>query len=180
MSMNKPITVDAFGTLTEPATLTIQRIMPGPIGRVWSYLTESNLRRQWLASGEMEMKAGSTFELTWRNSELTDPPGERPEGFGEEHRMQSRIIACDPPHKLAFVWGENGSVMITLEPQGSDVLLTLIHERLGDRSMKVMVGAGWHAHLDILVARVAGRETAEPFWNSWTKLKKHYEARVAA
>ena len=77
--------------LSEPATLTIQRMLPGPIERVWAYLTESDLRRKWLASGDMEMKVGAPFELVWRNSELTDPPGKRPEGFGEEHRMESRI-----------------------------------------------------------------------------------------
>jgi uncharacterized protein YndB with AHSA1/START domain len=178
--MNKPVTIDAYGTLTEPATLTIQRVLPGPIERVWSYLTDSNLRRKWLASGAMEMKEGSSFELVWRNSELTDPPGQRPEGFGEEHSMQSRIITCEPPHTLAFTWGENGSVSIALEPRGNTVLLTLIHERLGERGMKVMVGAGWHAHLDILVARVSGQEPAEPFWDGWAKLKKDYEARIAA
>lgn len=174
--MNKPI--DPYGTLTEPATLTIKRILPGPIERVWSYLTDSNLRRQWLASGEMEMTEGSSFELVWRNSELTNPPSERPEGIGEEHRMQSRMTACEPPHKLAFTWGENGSVLIELKPQGNNVLLTLIHERLGGRSMKVMVGAGWHAHLDILVARISGTEPTEPFWDGWAKLKKIYEVRV--
>ena len=67
--------------LTEPATITIQRFLPGPIERVWAYLTESDLRRQWLAAGQMEMKVGAPFELVWRNNELTNPPGKRPEGY---------------------------------------------------------------------------------------------------
>jgi uncharacterized protein YndB with AHSA1/START domain len=176
--MNMPF--DTFGTLTEPATLTVKRILPGPIEHVWSYLTDSNLRRKWLASGEMQMKEGSAVEFVWRNSELTDPPGEIPEGFGPEHRMQSRIITCEPPRRLSFTWGDNGSVLITLEPQGNNVLLTLVHARLGDRGMKVMVGAGWHAHLDILTARLSGTEPAEPFWDGWSRLKKDYEARITA
>ena len=45
----------AYGELIEPTTLKIERLLPGPIERVWSYLTESDLRRQWLASGRMEM-----------------------------------------------------------------------------------------------------------------------------
>ena len=61
--MNDAATLDAYGTLTEPTTLKIQRLLPGPIERVWAYLTESDLRRQWLAAGEMEMKVGATFEL---------------------------------------------------------------------------------------------------------------------
>ena len=59
-------TPDAYGFLTEPSTLTIQRLLPGPIERVWAYLTESNLRRQWLAAGDMEMKVGAPFELPMR------------------------------------------------------------------------------------------------------------------
>ncbi len=139
--------------LTEPATLTIQRLLPGPIERVWAYLTESDLRRQWLAAGEMEMKVGAPFELVWRNDELTDPPGERPTGFAEEHRMQGRITELDPPRKLAFTWGSTGGVSFELEPQGEKVLLTVIHRRLPDRGTLLSVSAGWHAHLDMLVAR---------------------------
>ena len=99
-------TANAYGVLTEPATLKIQRLLPGPIERVWAYLTESDLRRQWLAAGQMEMKVGAPFELVWRNDELTDPPGQRPAGFSEEHRMQSRITELDPPRKLAFSLGQ--------------------------------------------------------------------------
>src|SRR5688572_22374633 len=83
--MNHLAAPDAFGVITEDATLTIQRLLPGPIERVWAYLTESDLRRQWMASGDMELKVGAPFELTWRNNELSNPPGKRPEGFGDEH-----------------------------------------------------------------------------------------------
>ncbi len=68
--MNNVATVDAYGVLIEPTTLKIQRVLPGPIERVWAYLTESDLRRKWLAAGEMEMKVGSSSEFTWRNDEL--------------------------------------------------------------------------------------------------------------
>src|SRR5262249_41272244 len=34
------MTPDAYGVLTEPATLKIQRLLPGPIERVWAYLTK--------------------------------------------------------------------------------------------------------------------------------------------
>ncbi len=76
------------------------------------------MRRKWLASGFMEMKVGAPFELVWRNNELTDPPGQRPEGFGEEHRMQSRITELDPPRKISFTWQNSGDVTFELEPAG--------------------------------------------------------------
>ena len=177
--MSQRATPDAFGTLIEPATLKIQRLLPGPIERIWAYLTDSDLRRKWLASGEMQMKAGAPFELVWRNNELTDPPGERPPGFSGEHRMTSRIVEVDPPRKLTFTWGESGEVTFELAPAGERVLLTVIHRRLPDRNMTLMVGAGWHMHLDILVARASGTEP-EPFWDGWSRLKKEYDRRVPA
>lgn len=169
----------AYGVLTEPATLHIQRLLPGPIDRVWAFLTQDELRRQWLAAGEMDLSPGAPFELVWRNDELSDPPGRRPAGFPAEHRMQSRIIAVDAPRLLRFAWHDGGEVTFALAAQGDEVLLTVIHRRLPDRETTLMVGAGWHMHLDILVARVQG-EVPAPFWDGWQRLKQDYAARVPA
>lgn len=177
--MSEFATLDAYGELIEPATLKIQRLLPGPIERIWAYLTESKLRRQWLAAGQMEMKVGAPVEFVWRNDELTDPPGQRPPGFSDEHRMQSRVTELDPPRKLAITWGERGDVSFELHPKGSEVLLTLIHRRLPDRPNRLNVGAGWHMHLDILVARLTGKEPA-PFWDGWSSLKTEYDRRMPA
>ncbi|MDF1635466.1 SRPBCC family protein [Mycoplana sp. MJR14] len=177
--MTEVLTLDAYGSLTEPATLTLQRLLPGPIERVWSYLTESELRRKWLAAGDMELKVGAPFEFVWRNDELSDAPGTRPEGFSEEHRMQSRITELDPPRKIAFSWSRSGDVSIELEPKGSEVLLTLVHRRLPDRATMEMVGAGWHVHLDVLVERVSGK-APEAFWPRWTRLRSEYARRLSA
>ena len=177
--MNEHANPDAYGVLSEPATLTIQRLLPGPIERVWDYLTRGELRRQWLAAGEMEMKVGAPFELVWRSGELNNPPSQRPEGFPEEHSMQSRITELDPPRKLAFAWNGSGDVSFELDPRGDKVLLTLIHRRLPSRKMLLMVGAGWHMHLDTLVARATGKEPA-PFWDGWTRLQTDYDRRLPA
>ena len=108
---------DSYGTLIEPTTLKIQRLLPGPVERIWAYLTDSELRRKWLAAGAMEMKVGSPFELTWRNGELSDPPGARPEGFPEQHSMQSRITELEPMRKLSIAWNNSGDVTFELEPK---------------------------------------------------------------
>jgi len=175
--MNAAASRDAYGTLIEPTTLKIQRLLPGPIERVWAYLTDSDMRRKWLAAGKMELKVGAPFEFVWRNDELTNPPGNKPEGFGEEHRMQSRITELDPPRKITFTWNDSGDVTIELEQKGKDVLLTLIHRRLASRNTMLMVGAGWHMHLDVLVARASGKEPP-PFWDGWLKLKQDYDRRL--
>ena len=169
-------TIDRYGALTAPDTLTIRRVLPGPAERIWAYLTDGEMRRKWLAGGAMEARVGSGFTLTWRNDELSSPPGARPEGFGPEHSMESTVTECDPPHRLAFTWGESGSVEIELESQGRDVLLTLVHRRVPEGDMRRMIGAGWHAHLDVLES-VARGEAPGPFWDNWTVLKADYDAR---
>ncbi len=175
--MNDIAAPGAYGVLTEPTTLTIQRHLPGPIERIWAYLTDSELRRQWLAAGAMEMKVGSPFTLTWRNDELTDPPGQRPDGFAVEHSLEGQITECDPPRRLGITWGSTGGVTFDLAPAGNRVLLTVTHHRVADPSLLLKVSAGWHAHLDILVARVTGEQPG-PFWDGWLRLKEDYARRM--
>lgn len=176
--MSEHATLEAYGELIAPATLKIQRLLPGPVERVWAYLTESELRRTWLAAGEMEMRVGAAFEFVWRNDELTDPPGRKPEDFGEEHRMRCTITELEPPRRLAITWGEKGGVSFELQPQGDEVLLTLVHQRISDRKGLLDVSSGWHGHLDILVARLAGTAPSEPFWDRWLQLRAEYERRL--
>ncbi len=175
--MNQHQKQEDFGTLIEPTTLKIERMLPGPVERVWSYLTQNDLRRQWFASGEMKLEPDAPFVFVWRNDELSTKPGKRPESNPEERRMQCRITACEPPHTLGFTWGEKSHVSITLQTCGNRVLLTLVHRRIADRAMALGVSAGWHSHLDLLVAVMNGTET-QPFWDSWSSLKHEYEQRI--
>lgn len=177
--MNDVLKRNIYGTVTAPATLTMERVLPGPIERIWSYLTESDLRRQWLASGEMELKAGSSFSLTWRNDELTDPPGKRPDGMQGTHTMESQILAIDPPRSIAFTFGTAGEVYFTLEEKGDEVLLTLVHKRVPSRTVLLSVSTGWHMHLDVLEARLRN-DTPTPFWDGYAQLKSEYDRRLSA
>ena len=177
--MKQRTSPDDYGSLGEHATLTIKRRLPGPIERVWSYLTDSDLRRQWLAAGTMEMKVDAPFELIWRNDELTQPPGARPPGFAGEQRMACRMVEFEPLRKLTFTWTCTGDVTFELEAQGNDVLLTVIHRRISERNTRLMIGAGWHMHLDILAARATGA-ASEPFWDGWSRLRTEYDQRMPA
>ena len=51
------------------------------------------------------------------------------------------------------------------------------HRRARDRSQLLGVSAGWHAHLDVLDARLRGREPPM-FWANWTRLKADYDKRL--
>jgi len=168
-----------YASVVAPQTVRLQRLLPGPIERVWAYLVDGDKRRQWLAAGDMQPEAGTPFALTWRNDTLTDPPGKRPEGFSAEHSMDSTIVEYDAPRRLVFTWG-GGDVAFDLEPKGDKVLLTLVHRGISDRRNMLMVGAGWHEHLDILVARVNGDKPAPFFWDNWKRLRGEYEQLIPA
>jgi len=177
--MNDMTLSNGFGVVTEPFTLQIQRRLPGTVEHVWSYFADSELRRRWLASGIIPEAPGGSFELTWRNDELTGTAEGKPEGFPDEHKMTAELIELDPPHRLVFTWPPRGEVSFELKPVGSEVLLTVTHKRISDRKNMVMVGAGWHMHLDILVARVSGK-TPAAFWTGWARLKEDYDRLIPA
>ena len=165
-----------YGELIEPASLRLERLLPAPPGKVWAYLTDSELRRQWLASGDMVLEPGAPFEFVWRNDELTDPPGRRPAGFEAQHIMKNRIIKADAPRELVISWGENGEVSFVLTPEGQNTRLVLIHKRAPSPDILLNVSAGWHAHLDVRMAQLGGTK-AKPHWDNWLALKQDYKAR---
>ncbi|MCO5069678.1 MAG: SRPBCC family protein [Rhizobiaceae bacterium] len=177
--MNDTIIINGYGALIEPATFKIERLLPASVERIWSYLVDSDLRRKWLASGDLPLKAGAPFEFVWRNEELSSPPGQRPEGFPEEHSMKAEVVDVEAPNRLVITWGTASEVTFELSPQGQETLLTIIHRRLSDRGSILNVSAGWHMHLNVLDARVSGREP-DAFWNGWKRLKAEYEQRLPA
>lgn len=176
--MTHTATMAAYGELIDPASVRLERMLPGPIDRIWAHLTDSELRRQWLAVGDMQQKPGTTVELVWRNEEITGRHDPRPEGAAAETRMACAVVRVEAPRLLVLGWGASGSeVTFELEPVGDEVRLVVTHRRLPDRSHLLGVSAGWHAHLDLLVARLRGEELPL-FWATWTRLRAEYDARL--
>lgn len=172
-------TLAPYARLTAPDTLTLERLLRGPIERVWAYLTDSDKRRKWLAAGEMVLEPGAEFTLTWRNDDLTHSSDIRPEGFSGEHSASCRLIAAEPPHRLAYDWPGVGEVEIMLAPERDRVRLTLTHRRTPNRNTTVMVSAGWHTHLDLLQSHLEGR-TPATFWQKLLSLRDDYQTRTPA
>lgn len=169
--------IDNFGAIADGSTLVIQRWLPGPAERIWRYLTDSDLRKEWLAAGDMQLVAGTPLELVWRNDALSDAGDPRPTAFPEEQRMQTRVIAVDPPRLLTIMWGV-GEVSFAIVPKGNRVLLTITHTCLEDQAAQRSIAAGWHMHLDILVAKASGTEPPS-FWSGWTRLHGIYGIRLS-
>lgn len=174
-----------YGVVTEPGTVRFERLLPGPIERVWEYLTDSEKRGTWLATGQMELRVGGRVEHVFRNSDLTqpdDPPPPKYANLPDELTMHGQITACDPPRMLAYTWSEtsgDSEVTYELTPRADQVLLVLTHRRLGSRDEMISVAGGWHTHLGILADRLAGREPGR-FWATHMRLETEYDRLIPA
>jgi uncharacterized protein YndB with AHSA1/START domain len=175
------LAMSEFGVVTEARTLRIRRLLPGPIERVWAYLTESDKRGRWLASGPMALHVGGRVELTFHNSDLSAHAEQPPDKYKEYEGagFEGRVTRCDPPRVLSYTWGDSSEVTFELSPQGEKVLLVLTHRRMPDRTAMVLFGSGWHTHLAILVDHLSGREP-RPFWSTHARLEAEYEKRLPA
>lgn len=175
------LAMSEFGVVTAARTLCIRRVLPGPIERVWAYLTESDKRGRWLASGPMDLRVGGRVELTFRNSDLSPHEEAAPDKYKkyEGAGFHGRVTQCDPPRLLSYTWGDDSEVTFELTPQGENVLLVLTHRRLPDRTTMVRVASGWHTHLGIFVDHLNGQEP-RPFWSTLARLEAEYEKRLPA
>ena len=178
-------TLHANGEIIDRQTVRFERLLPGPIERVWAYLTESEKRRKWLASGDMDLRVGGRAALRFNHSELTPHKEVTPEKYRKYDGstvVYWEITRCEPPRLLAARWGENAAdseVTFELEPRGNHVLLRVMHRRLADRDFMVSVAGGWHVHLDILADHLNGR-VPPPFWATHARLAAEYGTRIPA
>lgn len=176
---------DSPGKFTAAGEIQFQRLLPGPIERVWEYLTDPEKRGRWLATGPMELKPGGKVQLTFKHGDLTPHAEVTPQKYEGAcaQPMHGRILRCEPPHLLSYTWGEDSGgeseVVFQLTPQGREVLLHLTHRKLGDRSLALSVAAGWHVHVEILIAKLEAR-TPPPFWSTHAELEADYEKRLDA
>lgn len=170
------------GMITEAGAVRFERLLPGPIERVWEYITDPDKRARWLASGPMDLRPGGEMELIWRNGELAGADQPVPEDlarFAGEQRMKGRVLRVEPPRLLVHSWDEDAEVSYELDERGDKVLLTLTTRRLANRAELVGVSGGWHAHLEMLTAELEGRGKPQ-FWDMIARLRIEYEARTPA
>lgn len=173
------------GRFTEPGTIVFQRLLPGPIERLWAYLTESDKRAKWLAAGEMELHVGGKVELNFFHadlSEICELIPDKYKGMQNGASFTGRITRCEPPHVLAFTWaeswGDDSEVTFELETRDDKVRLLLTHRRLGDKpSVLISVASGWHTHLGILLDALEGRPR-QPFWSTHAKHETEYAKQL--
>ena len=173
-----------YGTLVDPQTLQFVRLLPGPIERVWDYLTKPALRAKWFADGEMEERTGGALTLIWNNSQLgahPAPPPEHMHRFNGTHQSLNKVLAWEPPHRLVFDWSDGvddgrSQVEFILKEEGDKVRLTLTHSRLNKSDNRAKFAGGWHIHLLMLSEQLAN-DVKSDFWQSFDGKQEEYTKR---
>ncbi len=172
------------GRITAPDTIRFERRLPGPIERIWSYLTDPEKRGTWLASGPMDLRPGGRADLHFQHAHITDHREPAPERFkafehGVEH--QCTVVHCEAPRRLTLAWSHgpapSSEVTFELTPAGNEVLLVLTHRRLPNRDEFRSVAGGWHTHLAILEDELTRRER-RAFWSNFERAEAEYDRLI--
>ena len=171
-------TAAPLATLSAPGTIRLERLLPGPVERLWAYLTEADKRATWFAGGEFELRVGGRVQLEFNNNALSKEKVV-PEKYKDagRARFEGRITRLEPNRVLAFSWNMGGGTEVTFElsPRGKDVLLTITHARLDARDLRLSIMSGWDVHTGILADVLDGVEP-RPFWSTHARLEKQYAA----
>jgi uncharacterized protein YndB with AHSA1/START domain len=178
--------MDAYGKMLDPHTVQFVRILPGPIENIWNYIADGKKRGEWFASGMLPSKVGGSFELRFKHSELSPNKAQPPDKYIEMdktgHTSTNILLACEPPHLLAFTFGpetrpgETSEVEFRLSEEGDKVRLTLTHRKIPNLDFARGVSGGWHAHLAILEDKANGR-VPPAFWDVWRSMDGAYDKR---
>ncbi len=176
-------TVESYAQRTAKGEVTFTRLLPGPMDRVWKFLTDSEKRGLWLASGPMAECTGGKVDLHFRHGELSEektPPPSYSHLAGGTH-LTGTVTHCKEPGLLGFTWeagNARSEVIFRLSTFDRRVRLLLTHRRLSSPEAERNVAGGWHLHLDLLLANREG-DSPPPYWTGLVKLKGEY-ARLFA
>jgi len=144
--------------------LTLIRDFPQPPERVWPWLTDPDLLRQW--SPVVPDHALDTVGAR----AVRENPG--------DDAMTGDVLSVDAPHELVHRWGDD-VVRWRLAPTATGCRLTL-EQTMADREPGAMNAAGWHICLDVLDDVLAGRPTPravgeDAVAQGWAALRDDYE-----
>lgn len=157
-------------TATDKVTeheLRFERLLEAPVATVWQYLVDPELRGRWFMGGAIDPRVGGAMEMIMDHRNLSDGDVPTPEKYAPYvgNRWNERVERIEPPHLLAFSWedGKAGTVTIELAGEGERTRLVLTHTGLRGRDDATNFGGGWHSHLAVLEARLAGGGVPD-FW----------------
>lgn len=178
---------EAFGVIIAPGTIRFTRLLPGPVERVWEYLTNPEKTALWMGTGKFDLRVGGLCE--WHcDYAFNLEPELRKRHNGVVPIVYCRILELDPPRLLKMTWdysdcantsqdGSNSVITYELTPEGSDVIFVLTHTGMPNNNDTRAALAGWHVHFDVLHAKLNGAAPA-PFLQAHEALEIEYKKRV--
>jgi len=142
-----------LGVFLDGRSLRFERVLPGPIEKVWGYLTKPELLARWLAVVDVELREGDAAEFRILLAE------DRP----SRTVLHGVVAKCEPPSLLSYSWDDPRSPneswnTFQLESRGASVLLVLTQKGVGDGALS-RSAAGWHVFLGRLEDRLRGVES---------------------
>ncbi|NNE58048.1 MAG: SRPBCC family protein [Hellea sp.] len=172
-----------YGKLLEDGSLKFERLLPGPISRVWDWFASGEERARWLCGGGTAAKAGQTIKFDFLHSKLTPHDEAYPEAYEEMESGVSfdvEIMTCDSPSHLVWFWPSPDSsdviVDVRLREDGDQVRLILIQRGEVTPDHLISTSAGWHVHLDIMAAKM-NSDVPWPFWTAHEEKVLEYKKR---
>jgi uncharacterized protein YndB with AHSA1/START domain len=160
-------------------TIRMERLLDAPVDAVWRWLVEPDLRAQWFAGGDVDLREGGTLHLVFDHDNLSEDDVPYPADFAchKGAAATERVIRVDKPRLFSFSWdgGKEGVASFELsDAGGGKTRLVLTHSGITGPAPMANFGGGWHSHLAVLQAKLAGRSVRD-FW----ALHRESEAAVA-
>jgi uncharacterized protein YndB with AHSA1/START domain len=136
---------EEHATFVKLAGVKLERLLPGPITRVWDHLTRPELLPTWFGDkSSIEPRVGGAVRLM-------------------DGHIRGTVTQWSPPERLSYTWNVFGPgdqpdatsaypqsyLTLTLETRGDQVLLRLDHMPVLERFEK-QNAMGWHTFIDIL------------------------------
>jgi uncharacterized protein YndB with AHSA1/START domain len=144
--------------------LRFERRLAHSRDKVWRAITDpAQLTRWFPADLDYDLAPGAKIRFDFRD--------------GEGPTLDGEVTELDPPRLLAYTW-DRDLLRFELRPDGEGCLLVFTHA-FDDRGEAAKVGAGWHAHFDLLQARLDGQDVGWSAQDRWAEVHPGYLERMA-